>query len=200
MATIKKQLTQTFKQPNIAESYGPYISVSAAHAALSEDQLNVIGMTVGIQTGNTIEEYWYQGGTTEQDLVKKQSSDIEANPSGSATEILESIGINGVKYSIKESEEYDETQLMPTAKWYDQSNLDANGDAGINTYIGQNQTDGHHASIYEINIAGYSKIKITAPSAGSYISITKKKLPYGTTVRGQQMADEYVELCPGLFM
>lgn len=129
--------------------------------------------------------------------IEGGGTNVEANPSGSATEILESIGINGVKYSIKESEEYDETQLMPTATWYNKSSLDANGDSGINVFAGQNQTDGHYASMYEINISGYSKIKITAPSVGSYISITKKKLPYGASIRGQQMVDEYVELCPG---
>jgi len=52
--------------------YGPYATIAAAHAALLNAEQNVVGRTVGIQTGNTIEEYWYQGGTTEQHLVKKQ--------------------------------------------------------------------------------------------------------------------------------
>lgn len=95
MATIKKQLTQTFKQPNIAESYGPYISVSAAHVALSEDQLNVIGMTVGIQTGNTIEEYWYQGGTEQANLVKKQTASVEVDttPTQNSSNAVSSGGV-----------------------------------------------------------------------------------------------------------
>lgn len=129
--------------------------------------------------------------------IKDGGTEVEANPTGEATEILGSIGINGVKYSIKESEEYDETQLMPNATWYNKSLLDSNGDAGINVFSSQNQTDGHYSSMYEINIAGYSKIKITAPSVGSYISITKKKLPYGQAVRGNQMVSDYIELCPG---
>ena len=64
MATISKQFDQTFKKPNIAAAYGPYESISAAHAALVDDELNVIGMTVGIKPAgsSTNEEYWYQGG------------------------------------------------------------------------------------------------------------------------------------------
>ena len=76
MPTISQQLFQTFKKPNVAESYGPFASLAAAHAALAGDQLNIIGMTVGIQVdANHIEEYWYQGGTTQAHLVKKQMVD-----------------------------------------------------------------------------------------------------------------------------
>ena len=52
--------------------YGPYATIAAAHAALLNAEQNVNGRTVGIQTGNTIEEYWYQGGTSQVNLVKKQ--------------------------------------------------------------------------------------------------------------------------------
>ena len=38
-----------------------------------------------------------------ENVAESVGDQVEANPSGSATEILESIGINGVKYSIKES-------------------------------------------------------------------------------------------------
>lgn len=73
MANLSKPLNQGFAAPSIVANYGPYASIAAAHAALTDDGLNVIGMTVGI-TGadNTIVEYWYQGGTAQTNLVEKQ--------------------------------------------------------------------------------------------------------------------------------
>ncbi len=73
MANLSSKINQTFKDPNIASSYGPYVSVNAAHAALLAKRLNIVGMTVGIKPdgSNTIEEYWYEGGTLEANLVKK---------------------------------------------------------------------------------------------------------------------------------
>ena len=43
--------------PSIDLRYGPYASISAAHAALSADGLCAIGLTVGIISGNIITEY-----------------------------------------------------------------------------------------------------------------------------------------------
>jgi hypothetical protein len=73
MANISKPLNQGFAAPSMVANYGPYESVPLAHAALVEDGLNVVGMTVGIEdnVNHTIKEYWYQGGTTQQHLVKK---------------------------------------------------------------------------------------------------------------------------------
>lgn len=52
--------------------YGPYISVAAAHTALSSNGLNTVGTTVGINgLYNTVVEYWYQGGTEQANLIKK---------------------------------------------------------------------------------------------------------------------------------
>ena len=74
MPNILTPIGQSFTdKPNIAATYGPYASIAAAHAALSDDNMNIIGMTFGIRIdANTIDEYWYQGGTTEQHIVKKQ--------------------------------------------------------------------------------------------------------------------------------
>ena len=60
--------------PSIDLRYGPYESVHAAHLALSGDEVVAVGLTVGIIDGNSIVEYWYQGGTSESNLVQKQSS------------------------------------------------------------------------------------------------------------------------------
>lgn len=65
--------TNKGSMPNIDLRYGPYASVHAAHAALAADEVNTPGLTVGIVSGNTIVEYWYQGGSEEVHLVPKQS-------------------------------------------------------------------------------------------------------------------------------
>lgn len=72
---ISSKIEQSFREPNIAAAYGPYATLAEAHAYLKQRRLNVIGMTVGIQpTGsNTITEYWYQGGTGENNLVEKNT-------------------------------------------------------------------------------------------------------------------------------
>lgn len=56
--------------PNVDESYGPYTSVAAANTALPTGQ-RAIGLTVGIKNGNTIKEYWYNGGVANNNLVEK---------------------------------------------------------------------------------------------------------------------------------
>lgn len=66
--------TNKGSMPNIDLRYGPYASVHAAHAALADDEVNTPGLTVGIVSGNTIVEYWYQGGSEEVHLVPKQAS------------------------------------------------------------------------------------------------------------------------------
>jgi hypothetical protein len=79
MGTITSQIVQTFKKANIAATYGPYNNLSEAHAALSLSELNVIGMTVGIQSGNELVEYWYQGGTELENLVPKLPQNNQDN-------------------------------------------------------------------------------------------------------------------------
>lgn len=70
---------------NLDANYGPYESPSAAHAALADNEKNKIGVTVGVIENNTITEYWYQGGTTEQHLVKKQSAEVTVDNELSGT-------------------------------------------------------------------------------------------------------------------
>jgi len=75
MGTIVNPILQKYKDsPSLADTYGPYASVDAAHDALSDDRLNIIGMTVGIIDGDNIVEYWYQGGTAKNNLVPKGGS------------------------------------------------------------------------------------------------------------------------------
>lgn len=66
--------TNKGSMPSIDLRYGPYASVHAAHTALSDDDVVAVGLTVGIIDGNNIVEYWYQGGTSEANLVPKHQS------------------------------------------------------------------------------------------------------------------------------
>ena len=66
-------VTDKGNMPSIDHRYGPYASPEAAHTALTRDEQEAVGLTVGIVDGDTITEYWYQGGTTLQHLVPKQT-------------------------------------------------------------------------------------------------------------------------------
>lgn len=70
---------------SISLDYGPYESREAAHTFLEENDKNQIGVTVGVIENNTIVEYWYQGGTTEQHLVEKQAAKITVDNELSGT-------------------------------------------------------------------------------------------------------------------
>lgn len=86
-------------QINLDQNYGPYSSIHEAHLALEDNELNKIGVTVGIENkiAQTIEEYWYQGGTNEQNLVKKQS---EVDTSNLATKTELQQGLSGKQDTI----------------------------------------------------------------------------------------------------
>jgi hypothetical protein len=64
--------------PNIDVKYGPYTSKQDVIDTLGEEGMDVItqGLTVGIIENKLIVEYWFQGGTDIEHLVKKRS-DIE---------------------------------------------------------------------------------------------------------------------------
>lgn len=60
--------------PSIEATYGPYDSVSQAYQSLTSTfgtSSIPVGLTVGIKTGNTIKEYWFNGGTAQSNLVPK---------------------------------------------------------------------------------------------------------------------------------
>lgn len=77
---ITKQI-QYVGSPNLPLDYwyGPYENIAKAlekTAATTVDGVQVtrryVGMTVGIVTNNTVEEYWFNGGIEDNHLVKKQ--------------------------------------------------------------------------------------------------------------------------------
>ena len=86
--TILERIKSSGSFASVDAKWGPYASVAAAHAKLGEngDDVAVEGLTVGIVTGNTVTEYWYQGGTTQAHLVPKQAV-VESTPEIDITEL-----------------------------------------------------------------------------------------------------------------
>jgi len=50
--------------------YGPYPDLATAKSEIASN-LRYLGLTVGIETGGTVEEYWWESGTADVDLVAK---------------------------------------------------------------------------------------------------------------------------------
>jgi len=50
--------------------YGPYPDLATAKSEIASN-LRYLGLTVGIETGGTVEEYWWESGTADLDLVAK---------------------------------------------------------------------------------------------------------------------------------
>ena len=82
--------------PSIDFRYGPYASLSAAHAALSADGLCAIGLTVGIINGNKVDEYWYQEGIELSNLVKKAK--VDSAPTKDSPNAVSSGGVYDVTH------------------------------------------------------------------------------------------------------
>jgi hypothetical protein len=53
--------------------YGPYPDLATAKADIGVT-LRYLGLTVGIETGGVVEEYWWESGTADADLVAKGGS------------------------------------------------------------------------------------------------------------------------------
>lgn len=60
--------------PSLEATYGPYADIDTAYNTIVEEFEAAsipVGLTVGIKVGNTITDYWFNGGTTKAHLVKK---------------------------------------------------------------------------------------------------------------------------------
>lgn len=58
---------------SVDAKYGPYADVATAKSEIGLS-LRYKGLTVGIETGGVVEEYWWQDGTADGDLVAKGGS------------------------------------------------------------------------------------------------------------------------------
>lgn len=60
--------------PSLEATYGPYENIDQAYNAITTtfgSSSIVVGLTVGIKSGDTIKEYWFNGGTAKSNLVPK---------------------------------------------------------------------------------------------------------------------------------
>lgn len=125
-------------------NYGPYNTTQEAHEYLSSliPPQNKVGVTVGIedQTTHTIEEYWYQGGTTETHLVKKETdtTQLEQTVDGINENYLkagQSSGSSSVDFDAFADTIHNNAQILSsTQKQQARQNIDAQKtlESGVN--------------------------------------------------------------------
>lgn len=58
--------------PNLDFKYGPYSSITEALSNIPAE-LRAVGLTVGIRVNSTIQEFWFNGGVRDADLVVKNN-------------------------------------------------------------------------------------------------------------------------------
>lgn len=58
--------------PNLDFKYGPYSSIAEALSNIPSE-LRAVGLTVGIRVNSTIQEFWFNGGVRDADLVVKNN-------------------------------------------------------------------------------------------------------------------------------
>lgn len=63
--------------PNLDFKYGPYSSIAEALSNIPAE-LRAVGLTVGIRVNSTIQEFWFNGGVRDADLVVKNNGSEEA--------------------------------------------------------------------------------------------------------------------------
>ena len=51
--------------------YGPWTGITHANTMISSPFWRAVGLTVGILSGNSLNEYWYYSGITDSDLILK---------------------------------------------------------------------------------------------------------------------------------
>jgi hypothetical protein len=67
----------------IDAKFGPYSSTSAALADIGP-AIRYKGLTIGIQIGSVLVEYWFRDGTTDVDFVEKNTTSLSPTPPASA--------------------------------------------------------------------------------------------------------------------
>ena len=50
--------------------FGPFVDLATAKSEIAAN-LRYLGLTVGIETGGVVEEYWWESGTADSDLISK---------------------------------------------------------------------------------------------------------------------------------
>lgn len=89
--------------PSLEATYGPYDSTTEAYNTIVAEfgsEAIPIGLTVGIKSGNNIVEYWFNGGTAQSNLVKKQATSSVSPTGKSAVYTSDSTSIQDTVSSL----------------------------------------------------------------------------------------------------
>lgn len=79
--------------PNLDFKYGPYSSIAEALSNIPAE-LRAVGLTVGIRVNSTIQEFWFNGGVRDADLVvKNNGSGSGSGEAGKTPEFDKAIAI-----------------------------------------------------------------------------------------------------------
>ena len=79
--------------PNLDFKYGPYSSIAEALSNIPAE-LRAVGLTVGIRVNSTIQEFWFNGGVRDADLVvKNNGSGGGSGEAGKAPEFDKAIAL-----------------------------------------------------------------------------------------------------------
>jgi hypothetical protein len=79
--------------PNLDFKYGPYSSIAEALSNIPAE-LRAVGLTVGIRVNSTIQEFWFNGGVRDADLVvKNNGSEGGSGEAGKTPEFDKAIAV-----------------------------------------------------------------------------------------------------------
>ena len=71
-------ISLTNPKANIDEQYGPYESIEAALEAVPSS-IRAIGKTVGVMVDDTLKEFWWKDGITDEDLILKVDEQVQSD-------------------------------------------------------------------------------------------------------------------------
>lgn len=78
--------------PNLDFKYGPYSSIAEALSNIPAE-LRAVGLTVGIRVNSTIQEFWFNGGVRDADLVVKNNGSGGSGEPGKTPEFDKAIAL-----------------------------------------------------------------------------------------------------------
>lgn len=78
--------------PNLDFKYGPYSSIAEALSNIPAE-LRAVGLTVGIRVNSTIQEFWFNGGVRDADLVVKNNGSGGSGEAGKTPEFDKAIAL-----------------------------------------------------------------------------------------------------------
>lgn len=78
--------------PNLDFKYGPYSSIAEALSNIPAE-LRAVGLTVGIRVNSTIQEFWFNGGVRDADLVVKNNGGGGSGEAGKTPEFDKAIAL-----------------------------------------------------------------------------------------------------------